>query len=48
MNTFEFEFEFVELEANLDQTLLTFLLYVRQTWMIQLILAISVSVVIFP
>ena len=31
----------------LNQTLLTFLLYVRQTWITQLIVAISLSGVIF-
>ena len=32
---------FVDCESFLNQTLLAFLLYVRQTWMTQLILAIS-------
>ena len=32
---------FVDCDLSLNQTLLTFLLYVRQTWMTQLILAIS-------
>ena len=32
---------------SLNQSLLTFLLYVRQTWMTQLILAISLRDVIF-
>ena len=32
---------FVECESSLNQTLLTFLLYLKQTWMAQLILAIS-------
>ena len=32
---------FVECESSLNQTLLTFLLCLKQTWMAQLILAIS-------
>ena len=39
---------FVQCESSLNQTLLTFLLYVRHTWMTQLILAISLWGVIFP
>ena len=48
----KFEFEaFVQILLNvnlsLNQTLLTFWLYVRQTWMTQLILAIFLGWVIF-
>ena len=39
---------FVIVNLSLNQTLLTFLLYVRQTWMTQLILAIYLCEVIFP
>ena len=38
---------FLIVNLSLNQTLLTFLLYVRQTWMTQLILAISLWGVIF-
>ena len=38
---------FVECESFLESNLLTFLLYARQTWMTQLILAISLWWVIF-
>ena len=37
----------LNVNLSLNQTLLTFLLYVRQTWMTQLILAISLWEVIF-
>ena len=36
------------MNLSLNQTLLTFLLYVRQTWMTQWILVISQGKVIFP
>ena len=39
--------DFVDCESVLNQSLLTVLLYVRQTWMAQLILAISLWEVIF-
>ena len=40
-NIFGLCLNFVECELSLNQTLLTSWLYVRQTWMTELILAIS-------